>query len=76
MKPITTITELGEMEALIRRSERLVIAKFIKAQREDDTDHPRVQVFDVLARLIENGRHWDDRRQDAEIAEILKDLQW
>lgn len=55
MKPITTVKELKEMEALIRHSERLRVACWLRDQREMTNT---VQVFDVLAQAIQNGDHW------------------
>ena len=79
MKPITTIQEFGEMEALFRRSERRVIAQFIRSRRVDDRNAPRVQIFDVLADVIESGGHWKDSatqssEEKAKLLKIAKDF--
>lgn len=56
MRRVYTIEALGKMEEAIRLSERIRVAAFVRSCRED---RDVVQVFDILADQIENGKHWE-----------------
>lgn len=56
-----TNDEAKRLEEIIRKSERERCAAWIRQQREDDTDRPRVQVYDVLADGVIACEHWRKR---------------
>ena len=69
----------GRIEAAIRQSERARIGAYVRECRESRNV---VQVFDVLADLIEKGDHWreahtrpkpDRRKQTIELSQQLID---